>query len=171
MIPCLVCVPGACHPQAGLERHEEALALLQELQREAGVAVAGCMAVVKRRMAESAGDHAFSPRYYHSPLSLAHQSAGGGVKLGWARYVGPVEVRSAGERRGRGLFVTADVRKGQVLLVEPALAVNVADDERNVTLSMDLTEKIYDQGGAHDGMVQQLVQQVRGCSMWYGCVG
>jgi hypothetical protein len=41
--------------------------------------------------------------------------------------VGPVEVRPAGARKGRGLFVTRDVAAGELLLVERATVIRLDD--------------------------------------------
>jgi hypothetical protein len=50
-----------------------------------------------------------------------------------ATFIGPLEVRDAGDGKGRGLFVTRNVQAGELLLVEPAISMSFSSEERVVT--------------------------------------
>lgn len=136
--------------EAALGRHGVALSLLQSLveelegeQKDSSKKQKGkakdhnplcsslrhAMAVVRQRLEQRCGRQLSG----ESLWELRHHGDGKMTAAGEAEpvpgmtaYVGPVEVRQTGQRRGRGLFVTRDVAAGEVLLVEPPLAAAFA---------------------------------------------
>jgi hypothetical protein len=72
-----------------------------------------------------------------------------------AEYFGPVEVRwTDGRRRGRGLFLTADAKAGQLLLVERPLAYCL-EDPRTMVHAMSFEDKSVNTGAQH-GLISDL---------------
>ncbi|RHZ40933.1 hypothetical protein DYB31_007215 [Aphanomyces astaci] len=93
----------------GLRRHEESHAILMLLPRSKDVMT--WRDVVARRVAESIHGH-------FKPIDVM-----GGTIV--EDYIGPVEVKMT-RGKGRGLFLTQPVRRGDLLLVEKAYATSLA---------------------------------------------
>ena len=93
---------------------------------------------------ETTGDFDFARLQKHAmQLSPPHFNAG--------TYVGPIEVRLAGDK-GRGLFLTKDVKAGDLLLCEKAFShahvpENTAEGGSKTTISMNPDKNRMSVGG------------------------
>ncbi|CAK0892833.1 unnamed protein product [Prorocentrum cordatum] len=140
---------GVCEAQlARLPEAEEALAMAAALRpRDADIALA--MSTVRRRLTEARGRYAWADIYAAylgkapspgdasgagSAASPAAAEGGGGsvdASLGVEPFVGPVRVGLAGGR-GRGLFATAPVAAGTLLVCAQARGAGVRGPARRV---------------------------------------
>ncbi|KAI5074754.1 hypothetical protein GOP47_0010715 [Adiantum capillus-veneris] len=78
-------------------------------------------------------------------------------------YVGPVVVRQTEDGRGRGLFATAKVRPGELLLASNALAFAVHDVRRSPVHNAFATEKIAEL--MQEDLVSELVKKGKDSSV------
>lgn len=92
---------------------------------------------VNRRLSELHGHYSFSDMYSEANLSPFQP-------LDRASYVGPVEIRQCSDQhRGLGMFVTKDVKVGDLLFVEKAFAAVFVDDRQE-------TATVHALGEQHD---------------------
>ena len=112
----------------GLGHHRAALEVLALLKKRKA---ASMVARVRLRY-----DQSRSSSWYADQNNQVSMRLSGEALDHYADYVGPIEVKSTSDGRGRGLFLTQPVKKSMLLLVEKAFAT-VLPDLKNISFTAD----------------------------------
>jgi hypothetical protein len=124
----------------GLGRHEQALKLMNTFK-----CPKSDVSAVQRRLRQSHGDYGRLDSALLTSTMVAD-------------YIGPVEVRSAGSK-GRGLFLTKHVAKGELLFAERAYAASFRE-EKKVGLHFEYSEEegLAGTGRCNDASQEELIR-------------
>jgi len=136
----------------GLQRYADALDAFAALGKSPGVPAETSEACAKQLSKAAAAIEQSAGRYDLLTFPFAPDKQG---EMDVAEFFGPVEVRwTENRRRGRGLFLTADAKAGQLLLVERALAFFL-EDPSTIVYATSTEDKSVNTGSQH-GLISDL---------------